>query len=146
MKILNTSYREATSSEYANKTPVSKLNETSELFDNSYIHIVQYIRDDMYESMKMSAYDFKQKVYEAVQNTFKTKYWDTHCEQVKTTHSDGVENTAEGASFKEFIEYLNEDLPTEVESTDPDGFINHIYYDFDVVKRYIVKRSNYLQS
>lgn len=40
-----------------------------------------------FESMKMDIKTFQNKMYEAIQNTFKTEYWDTHCDKTKTTHT-----------------------------------------------------------
>lgn len=168
MKILNQTTRESYSTIL--KTPVTDLQPTSEFDDKSYLHLVQFIDDndnvEKYESMKIRGYDFKQKVYEAVQNTFKTEYWDTHCNHTEedaednATHRDNVEEDPnspdfpEGTSFKELIDYLGEYdqtknnkiwQPTQKNYRNM-SFIDHIYYDFDVVKRYAVKRCNNLQS
>lgn len=127
--------------------------------DESLIHIAQYItgtgtdtKTYKYESMKIRARDFKQKVYESVQNTFKTKYWDTHCRNGSSAPSSSHNVTETGArrpensSFKDFVDYLKSQHPQahpdEVASNDPDGFVKHIYYDFDVIKRYIVLKNN----
>lgn len=147
MKILNQTYRsvESTESSFVT-TKVSELSPTPELKPESLIHIVQYSEGTSnpakYESMKMRVQDFEAKVYEAVQNTFKTAYWDTHLdpgEDADKIHNF-EENCPEGASFKELVEYLKNDAPDEVEEDAVDGFVKHVFYDFDVIKRYMVKR------
>lgn len=151
MKILNQTYREVTSDEYFNKTPVSNLQSTSELFKESLIHVVQYNQgantEHQYESMKITVADFEQKVYEAIQNTFKTAYWDTHTQSNKTTHTCSVESAPVGTSFKELIKALDDKgwAPTEVSATGTDCFVKHVFYDFDVLKRYIVLKDNEFQ-
>jgi hypothetical protein len=152
MKILNTSYRDVVATEDAlQKTPVSELQLTTELIENSLIHIVQYISGDAskntakYESMKMRVQDFEQKIYEAVQNTFNTSYWDTHSVAWKTSHADSTETLPTAlaeASFEKMIAYLDSDAPAEIPAIDPNRFIKHLFFDFDVVKRYIVKKNN----
>ena len=152
MKILNTSYRDVVATEDAlQKTPVSELQLTTELIENSLIHIVQYISGDAskntakYESMKMRVQDFEQKIYEAVQNTFNTSYWGTHSVAWKTSHADSTETLPTAlaeASFEKMIAYLDSDAPSEIPSVDPNRFIKHLFFDFDVVKRYIVKKNN----
>lgn len=156
MKILNTTYREVTDEEFERKTPVSGLQLTRELYDDSLMHVIQHIEgagdDAKYESMKFRVGDFKQKLYEAVQNTFKTAYCDTHCNGGSATH-DMDEDAPEGTSFKELVEYLKEKdaknpnaspkfAPAEVDDTAADGFIKHLFYDFDVLKRYTVLKCN----
>ena len=162
MKIIDQTTRESYSS--IQKTPVSELQPTSELAPDSLIHIVQSIPEtgggtNKYESMKMKICDFQNKMYESVQNTLKTEYWDTHCGEKETTHTENVETDPKssfpkGTSFKELIDYLGEYnhvsnnkiwQPTQTEYEDM-SFVNHVYYDFDVVKRYMVKKDNELQS
>ena len=109
MKILNQTYRKAASDEVLNKTPVSELPATSELKPESLIHIVQYIDNNSsqyrYESMKMTIDSFENKVYEAVQNTFKVRYWNTHCEEGSSEHS--TDDVLElGASFTDMVKFL----------------------------------------
>ena len=97
----------------------------------------------------MTIFAFQNKIYEAVQNTFKTKYWDTHLDSSddgSKVHDFDEDGCPEGASFKDLVEYLGTDKPTEIEETDPDGFINHLFYDFDVLKRYVVKKDAELNS
>lgn len=166
MKILNTTYRDV-QDEVLNKTPVSELQPTSEAFKDSLIHIVQHITgtgtNAKYESMRITVGDLQQKMYEAIQNTFKTKYWDTH-EFNNTTHMPSAHHDQEegsnrpaNTSFKALVDYLKSKdankkqgdrtsyTPTEVPANDPDGFINHIYYDFDVIKRYMVLKDGQIQ-
>lgn len=159
MKILNHTYRDVSATENVIlKTPVSELQPTTELNDNSLLHIAQCLSDDsalvkQYESMKITASDFKQKVYEAVQNTFKTEYWDTHCRDGENKPETNHETYDEGqstkkTSFKDLVEYLDDKdyKPTEVSETEPDGFVKHIYYDFDVLKRYMVLRDDEIEG
>lgn len=157
MKILNREYRNI-QNEVLNKTPISELDLTSEFDDKSYLHLVQFVEEGKYTSMRIRGDTFKQKVYEAVQNTFKTEYWDTHefnnTELKPSDKHDQDEDEngdrPEGTSFKALVDYLkskdnskkpedrNVYTPTEVPANDPDGFVKHIYYDFDVLKRYMV--------
>ena len=127
-------------------TTVTDLRETTELTEDSLLHIVHCEGGGKYESMKMTVDNFKQKIYEAVQNTFKTEYWDTH-EKGSSTHGndeteDGTVSRPVGSSFKEMLEYLDEDAPSVKDSSA--RFIDHLYYDFDVLKRYVVKKDGYL--
>lgn len=147
MKILNQTQRDALDLSHQ-MTAVSELQLTSELKKESLLHIVQYLDDSgdqkRYESMGITVEAFENKIYQAVQNTLKTAYWDTH-EKNTDKHNrteDPVSTRPPKTSFKDFVEYLGSDKPSEVSETDPDGFISHIYYDFDVLKRYIVKRDN----
>ena len=58
MKIINQTYRNVLTDELLNKTPVSELQETKALYEQSLIHIVQHIEgtgtESKYESMKMT--------------------------------------------------------------------------------------------
>ena len=54
-------------------TKISELQSTENFYDDSIIHIVE-----KGTSKHMTIETFKNKVYEAVQNTFKTEYIDTH--------------------------------------------------------------------
>ena len=88
MKILNQTTRDSYST--IQKTPVSSLQPTTELDEDSLIHIVQKVpgtTPSKFESMKMDIKTFQNKMYEAIQNTFKTEYWDTHCDKTKATHT-----------------------------------------------------------
>ena len=161
MKIINKTRSDITSEESSiQKTPISALEETSALPDGSLIHIVvneTAIRGNApsYTSKRMLVETFKQKIYDSVQNTLKTGYWDTH-ESESTKHNQSEEKTAgerpAGTSFADLVTYLQgkdddreADLlsypiytPEEVPEDDPNGFIDHIYYDFDLIKRYMV--------
>lgn len=142
MKILNSpNYREIPEDEdVEQKTAVSELPLTSELRDKSLIHIVQFIQDDKYESQRMEINTFAGKIYEAVQNTFKTRYSETH------SH-DGTNEPA-GTSFKEMLDYLADTdmgekwtIPPEKPADDAvDGFVKHVNYDMEILRRYIVKK------
>ena len=160
MKIVNQTYREHEPNESPiQKTPISNLDETTELPEGSLIHIVTNDGNGNYESKKMTTDWFKQKIYDSVQNTFKTTYWDTH-EKSSTTHNKPEAIAFErpkGTSFAELLEYLQdkdktktEEYPTyapeEVPETDPDGFVDHLYYDFDLLKRYMVVKDGELES
>lgn len=46
--------------------------------DESLIHIAQYVDDGKYTSNHIEVGVFKKKVYESVNNTLRTEYWDTH--------------------------------------------------------------------
>ena len=156
MKILNHIKRDETGQTEADETmsmevtPVSKLNQTTSLNDKSLIHVVEYCENAQYESKKMLLSDFKEKVYQSVQNTLKTKYWDTHCsvDETSASHNKDVDNEPPGSSFKEIVAYLKKKdyAPDEVSTTDPDGFVNHIDYDFTVLRRYITLRDTEIQT
>ena len=161
MKIINKTRSDIANEESSiQKTPISDLEETSALPDGSLIHIVvneTAIRGDepSYTSKKMLVETFKQKIYDSVQNTLKTGYWDTH-EKGETTHiqyeGDDLEERPKGTSFVDLVKYLEAKdklregagtiypiyTPEEVPEDDPNGFIDHIYYDFDLIKRYMV--------
>lgn len=148
MKILNQTYRDSNESTIQ-KTPISELDETTRLPEGSLIHIVMNDGNNNFESKKMTTDVFKQKIYDSVQNTFKTAYWDTH-EKNSPSHNqdEGTKNEGLKSSFKNLVEYLKSrhSEPEEVPDDDPDGFVNHIYYDFDVLKRYVVLKDNDLYS
>ena len=162
MKIVNKTYRDIVEGESTiQTTTVSNLASTTSLNEGALMHIVQNIGDPQhpkYESKKITVDDFKQKIYDAVQNTFKTKYWETH-ELMSPEygssykHDRGEEENAgerpTGTSFKELLDYLKgkDDrkegalpiyAPEEIDKDDPDGFVDHIYFDFDLIKRYMV--------
>lgn len=162
MKILNKTHREVFANEIAiAKTPITELSLTNELPIGSYIHIVTK-NGNNFESKKMTTDVFKQKIYDSVQNTFKTSYWDTH-EKGETGHVLPEEEVKgerpEGTSFKELLNYLKSkddakphptDLPfyapDEVPETNINGFVDHIYYDFDLIKRYMVVKDGDLEG
>ena len=127
MKILNQNITDQNFS--IEVTKVSKLPELCELYDDSLLHVVDMGR----ESKKLKYGTFKQKVYEAVQNTFKTEYIDTH------NHSDV---DAEGWSFKDMVKYLD----TDINAFNPEEhtFVEHVNYDFEILRKYIVKKDKEL--
>lgn len=168
MKIVNRTYSNIVESESTiQKTPVTKLAPTTSLNEGALMHIVQNVGDPQhpqYESKRITIDDFKQKIYESVQNTFKTKYWETHeliSRELGTSykHDSSEETNAgerpAGTSFKDLMSYLaakddirkesGEDLPIyapeEIDKADPDGFVDHIYFDFDLIKRYMVVKN-----
>ena len=154
MKIMNATPRIVGLDEVIQKTPISEMASTSDLFDDSLIHIAEYVERQgasiIYDSRKMRLGQFKQKMYESVQNTLKTSYLDTHCKKDGGTHELTYEEEGcpEGMSFKELIAYLTENkiAPSEVPESAIDGFVKHIYYDFDVLKRYMVKKDQEIES
>jgi len=89
MKIINKTYQNVRASESPmQKTPITGLQPTTELPYGSLIHIVTKLGDNSYESKKMEIDAFKQKIYDSVQNTLKTSYWDTHELKEDKTPSD----------------------------------------------------------
>ena len=163
MKIINKTYQDVGEGESPiQKTPITELQTTTDLPYGSLIHIVKKISDDKYESQKMTTDTFKQKIYDAVQNTLKTSYWDTH-EKGETTHIGPEAKEFErpkGTAFYDLVSYLQakdalrEDrgetnptyAPTEVLETDPNGFVDHLYYDFDLIKRYMVVKDGDIET
>ena len=174
MKIINKQYQDVRDGDTPiQTTPITGLLETTELPTGSLMHIVTNQGDSNYESRKMTTDNFKQKIYEAVQNTFKISYWNTHekmsaeneDEEMPSYAHDQDEETISGnrpvgTSFRELLEYLTgkDDLrdqagktqpiyaPEEPEKIDPDGFVNHIYYDFDLIKRYMVVKNGDIEG
>ena len=167
MKILNRTYRDITGNEPSfQKTTITDLPETSELLTGSLMHVVVKVDENSnYESMRISTDNFKQRVYESVLNTLRTKYWDTHeynnqKREPSKKHDviEGPDSRPAGTSFKDLLDYLermdekkptsdkNVYAPEEVPEQDPNGFIDHIYYDFDLLKRYMVAKDNEIES
>jgi hypothetical protein len=164
MKIINKTYRDVGSSEYPiQKTPISELQTATDLPYGSLIHIVKKIDEKNYESQKMTTDTFKQKIYDAVQNTLKTSYWDTHeLKEDKTPsdkHDQGEDpngDRPEGTSFSDLLSFLDDKdklttgnikyVPEEVYDTDPNGFVDHLYYDFDLIKRYMVVKDGDIET
>ena len=167
MKIVNRTYRDVIGTEPSfQKTTITDLPETQELLDGSLMHVaVKVDENNNYESMRISTDNFKQKIYESVMNTLRTKYWDTHeynnqKREPSKKHDviEGPDSRPAGTSFKDLLDYLKEkdaDKPTsdknvyapeEVPEQDPNGFIDHIYYDFDLLKRYMVVRDNDIEN
>ena len=160
MKILNKTYRDVTAEDpQFQTTTIEDLSKTTELKDGSLIHIVENDGSNNFESKKMLVDDFKQKVYESVQNTFKTAYWETHELISKERGSSYLHDQNEeevsgerpkGTSFKELLEYLRSKdngsnpiyAPEEIAKDAEDGFVKHIYFDFDLIKRYMVAKDN----
>ena len=160
MKILNQTYRDIESTESTIlKTPVSELELTSELDPKSLIHIIQYEQEidwlPTYQSMKMEISAFNNKVYEAVQNTLKEAYFATHCVEDEATHRIyHPTNAPSGTSFKDMIDVLNR-YGHGWNITEPDwnnkewaidGFVKHVNFDFEVLRRYVVLMDNSLQA
>ena len=167
MKILNRTYRDVIGTEPSfQKTTITDLPETQELLEGSLMHVVVKVdENDNYESMRISTDAFKQRIYESVLNTLKTKYWDTHefdkqnMEPSKAHDvSEDPESRPAGTSFKDLLKYLQEKdknksetdttvyAPEEVPEQDPNGFVDHLYYDFDLLKRYMVVRDNDIEN
>ena len=163
MKIINKTYQDVRAGESPiQKTPISELQTATDLPYGSLIHIVKKIDEMNYESQKMTTDDFKQKMYDAVQNTLKTSYWDTH-EKGETTHvlseASGSERP-EGTAFSDLVKYLQAKdelreqsganipkyVPSEVPEIDPNGFVDHLYYDFDLIKRYMVVKDGDIET
>ncbi len=136
MKILNQNISDSTDLAIET-TKVSALPEADTLPGDSFIHIVYGGNT----SRKMKIDTFNDKVYEAVQNNFKVDYNDLHA------HEDEDEDIW---SFKKLSEYINGDSrfviddfnPTDTKST----FVEHVNYDFDILRRYMVKRAEGLDS
>lgn len=68
--------------------------------------------------------------------------------------AENIETRPKGTSFTNLLQFLKDkdaskeqetDLPIyapeEVLATDPNGFINHLYFDFDLIKRYMVVKN-----
>jgi hypothetical protein len=164
MKIINKTYRDVGEGESPiQKTPITELQTATDLTYGSLIHIVTKNADDKYESQKMTTDTFKQKIYDAVQNTFKTSYWDTHeLKEDKTPsdkHDQGEDpnrDRPEGTSFADLLSFLDgkdkrttgniKYVPEEVSDTDPNGFVDHLYYDFDLIKRYMVVKDSDIEK
>ena len=164
MKIVNQTYRDIAPNEASiEKTPISELDQTNSLPDGSLIHVVLNNGGNKYESKKMTVEAFKQKIYDSVQNTFKTKYWDTH-EKSFSAHESLEEDIAgerpKNTSFADLLNYLKrkdetraaggEDwpiyAPEEISKIDPDGFVDHINFDFDLIKRYMVLKDEEIEK
>lgn len=160
MKILNQTYRDLEVSPTIESTMVSELPETFELKDDSVIHVADFAKvldngSMEYNSMKVSVKTFKQKMYESVQNTLKTGYWDTHCSPSSTEHDNDSE-VVPGSSFKAMMEYLRNqkgedgqtvDLsPSESELHGVDGFVKHVNFDFELLRRYVVVKDLEISS
>ena len=166
MKIINKTYQNVREGESTiQKTPITNLPDATELPYGSLIHVVTKLGTGNYESRKMTTDDFKQKIYDSIQNTFKTSYWDTH-EKSQTQHINDTEIPGinpqdirpKGSSFYELMEFLrdkddnkkNDDettyAPMEVPEDDPDGFIDHLYFDFDLIKRYMVVKDGDIET
>ena len=164
MKIVNKTYQDVREGESTiQKTPVTNLPDATELPYGSLIHVVTKLSNGNYESKKMTTDVFKQKVYDAVQNTFKTSYWDTHELKEDKTPSDKHDQVEdpngdrpEGTSFADLLSFLDDKdklttgnikyVPEEVSETDPNGFIDHLYYDFDLIKRYMVVKDGDIEA
>ena len=167
MKIVNRTYRDIIGTEPSfQKTTITDLPETAELLTGSLMHVAVKVDDgNNYESMRISTDNFKQRVYESVMNTLRTRYWDTHeynsqKREPSKKHDvvEGPDSRPAGTSFKDLLDYLenmderkpasdkNVYAPEEVPEQDPNGFIDHIYYDFDLLKRYMVARDNEIES
>ena len=163
MKIVNKTYQDVREGESTiQKTPVTNLPDATELPYGSLIHVVTRLENGNYESKKMTTDTFKQKIYDAVQNTLKTSYWDTH-EKGETKHIGPEAKEFErpkGTAFYDLVSYLQTKdalreergetnpiyAPTEVLETDPNGFVDHLYYDFDLIKRYMVVKDGDIET
>ena len=128
------------------------LETTHDLPENSYIHIVKYV-DGGHSSRKMSIQAFNNKVYQAVNNTFKVDYWRLHNHYTNTIDTEGNEPKDEDNkeySFIKMIEYVNRPgsdihAPDRIDFTDS-NFVIHVNYDFAILRRYIVRKDEELQG
>lgn len=150
MKIIDQTIRDAN---YPfQTTSVFDLPPTSDLIPESYIHIVQFI-DGGYSSRKMHIGNFTNKVYQAVNNTFKVEYWRLHNHYADSIDSEGNKPKDEDDkeySFIKMIEYLDSDgsdihAPDRIDFT-KSNFVEHVNYDFAILRRYIVRKDNELQG
>ena len=159
MKILNQTTRDVLENELPIlKTPISELTLTSELRDESLIHLVQYVSGDypneLYESMKMKVGAFKEKVYQSVQNTLHQEYWDLHSHVNDDDGEDGSSDESRKFSFKDMLDYLETRnlAPSSIdrlyndEEKDRINFVRHVNYDFDVLRRYIVAKDDEINA
>ena len=166
MKIINKTYQNVREGESTiQKTPITNLPDATELPYGSLIHVVTNLGNGNYESRKMTTDTFKQKIYDSIQNTFKTSYWDTHELKEDKTPSDKHDQNEnpnddrpEGTAFSDLVNYLQEKdnqkeessqviyAPTEVPEDDPDGFVDHLYFDFDLIKRYMVVKDGDIET
>ena len=129
MKILNQTTRDTELP--FETTPVTGLEKMDDLPPSSLMHIVRY--DEItggYDSRKMLVSSFQNKMYQAIQNTFKTEYIDTHA------HGDDTSVS----SFPSMVQYLGNELPEFNPSDRDSSFVQHVNYDFEILKRYIVKK------
>lgn len=166
MKIINKTYRDVGEGESPiQKTPITELSEATSLSQGSLIHIVSKI-GGTYESQRMTTDTFKQKIYDSVQNTLKTSYWDTHEDKTETEHigyevgNQNVDSRPKGTAFRDLVQFLKKKdelreksgeeypiyTPDEVPMVDPNGFVDHIYYDFDLIKRYMVVKDSDIEN
>jgi hypothetical protein len=74
---------------------------------------VKVDENNNYESMSISTDSFKQRIYESVLNTLKTKYWDTHeynKQKQEPSNAHDVEEEPDsrppGTSFSDLLKYL----------------------------------------
>lgn len=120
-------------------TKVSELFSTSELHDDSLIHLVESINGN-FQSMKITAHDLKQKLYEAVNNLHRTRYLETH---LKNGNGE-FKKHSETSPYKEMIKYIVNDKMdsslTEIEVKSP--FIDHVAFDFELLRRYFQFKVN----
>lgn len=134
MKILNATTRDTESP--IQITPVSELPDLRELAEQSLIHIIHHTADNKYESRKMEVQIFEQKVYEAVNNLFKVRYWHT---QMPVDEEGQKPNTHRNTEpYKSIIEYLGSDAPKDVYLLE-NSFVEHVNYDFELLRRYVDK-------
>lgn len=132
MKILNSTTRNSD----INTTTIPELEYATSLNDGSLIHILQNI-DGKFTSQKMDIEVFKNKIYESINNTLRTAYWDTHITDVNDTHETSY-------IFKNILNALGENKPVEINGSD--SFVKHLNYDFEVLAKYIDNKDDYVRS
>ena len=157
MKIMNQQPREdETAMDIAallQRTSIEQLNETTELREDDLMHLVQITDDSKdkksYNSKKITVGTLQNKLYEAVQNSLHVFYSDCH------SHDAIIDETPETLSWKTIVNYFARmgrtsdirDIQDGVPSNkDGKGFVKHVNYDFELLRRYAIVRTKELED
>ena len=139
MKIINTKSTKRSESSIQT-TPIEGLPKTTEIHEKALFLIDQFIEsENSYSAKKIDANTLLKKLYSATNNTFKGDYWRTHLPKEDMTH----ENTS---PFKEMLLKIPPSIRPEPIDFEESRFVDHINYDFNVLRLYSDARDDELQE
>lgn len=164
MKIVNSIIRDSdnSGSTIQQTTRIEDLTESSELIDDSLFLIACNNSDNnnSYTAQKIEAGTLKNKLFESVQNEFKTSYWNLHITDTDvtgdTTHASYLLDTDKSSInpfsdkyqdiCKYIVSYVKNNYNDLEDLKRSDNFTRHLNYDFETLTRYVIGSDNELRG
>ena len=158
MRILNQQQREdetnLAEAAVFQRTSVDQLPSTTEIGPDDLMHIVKLSADGRaYNSKRIKMGDVQDKLYEAVQNSLYQYYGKTHRHESSDDYSEY--EVPASLSWEDIVVYFNkkgkssyiQELINEKPSNaDGRGFVRHINYDFELLRRYTIVRTKEIED